>query len=27
LHVDYDEKAGIELAGGAEFCYEGRIDL
>ena len=27
LHVYYDEKDGIELAGGAEFCYEGRIDL
>ena len=27
LHVNYDEKTGIELVGGAEFCYEGRINL
>ena len=27
LHVYYEEKNGIELTGGAEFCYEGRIDL
>ena len=27
LHVSYDEENGIELSGGAEFCFEGRIDL
>ena len=27
LHINYDEEAGIELIGGAEFCFEGRIDL
>ena len=27
LHISYDEKNGVELTGGAEFCYEGRIDL
>ena len=27
LHINYDEENGVELTGGAEFCYEGRIDL
>ena len=27
LHINYDEEAGVEMTGGAEFCYEGRIDL
>ena len=27
LHINYDEADGVELLGGAEFCFEGRIDL
>lgn len=27
LHVNYNDEAGIFLTGGAEFCFEGRIDL
>ena len=27
LHINYNEEDGIELTGGAEFCFEGRIDL
>ena len=27
LHINYDEESGVTLTGGAEFCYEGRIDL
>lgn len=27
LHIYYDDEKKIELTGGAEFCYEGRIDL
>ena len=27
LHINYDEENGVTLTGGAEFCYEGRIDL
>ncbi|MBR2289286.1 MAG: diaminopimelate epimerase [Clostridia bacterium] len=27
LHIKNDEKNGIEMTGGAEFCFEGRIDL
>ena len=27
LYISYDEENGIELTGGAEFCFEGRIDL
>ena len=27
LHIYYDEENGVYLTGGAEFCYEGRIDL
>lgn len=27
LHVNYDKEIGVLLTGGAEFCFEGRIDL
>lgn len=27
LYINYDEDVGVELTGGAEFCFEGRIDL
>lgn len=27
LHISYDEETGVNLTGGAEFCFEGRIDL
>lgn len=27
LHINYSEENGIEMTGGAEFCFEGRIDF
>ena len=27
LHINYDEENGVTLTGGAEFCFEGRLDL
>lgn len=27
LYINYDEENGVDLTGGAEFCFEGRLDL
>ena len=27
LYISYDEENGVDLTGGAEFCFEGRLDL
>ena len=27
LHINYDEENGVELTGGTEICFEGRLDL
>lgn len=27
LYISYDEENGVNLTGGAEFCFEGRLDL
>ena len=27
LYINYDEEKGVDLTGGAEFCFEGKLEL